>query len=238
MLNILRYYLRKFKGDIQVNEYIYYPKDFILNQKDVPDVFNHIYSKNTWGSKESVSGKGSEFKHTKILLKKLDKLTNALGVKTLLDAPCGDFNWMKNLDRSDLSYTGMDIVDDLIIKLNSNYSQDSTVSFVTGNILEDELPQVDLIFCRDCLVHFSFEDIQKALRNFKKSGSKYLITTTYPDREINREIRTGGWRAINLEKAPFHLPKPAKMIQEKNLDDFGMYYDKSMGLWKLSDINI
>jgi hypothetical protein len=152
MLNKIRYLIRKVKGDIRANEYIYHPKDFSTDVEEVPEVFSKIYSKNTWGSKESVSGRGSELKHTQVLLKKLDKLTKDFQVKSMLDSPCGDFNWMQYLDKSNLSYIGMDIVPELIQTLNLKYEQDSKVTFKSGNIIEDELPKVDLIFCRDCLV--------------------------------------------------------------------------------------
>ncbi|SDC83067.1 Methyltransferase domain-containing protein [Algoriphagus faecimaris] len=241
MLNKLRYYFRKVKGDISANEYIYYPKDIFSDMDDVDNVdnvFNKIYSKNTWGSTESASGRGSEIQNTKTLLKKLDRLTKEFGVKSMLDAPCGDFNWMQHLDRKGISYIGMDIVEDLIDILNVKYAEDPQVTFQAGNIIAGELPQVDLIFCRDCLVHFSFDDIYHSLSNFKNSGSKYLLTTSYTDRGVNRDIQTGGWRPINLEKEPFNLPKPRKIIHENNLDDQGIYFDKCMALWKLSEIQI
>ncbi|WP_178371548.1 class I SAM-dependent methyltransferase [Cyclobacterium lianum] len=161
-----------------------------------------------------------------------------LGLKSILDAPCGDFNWMKHLDRTGISYIGVDIVNDLIDSLNAKYAHDSKLTFQIGDIIAGGLPEVDLIFCRDCLVHFSFENIQQALSNFKKSRSKYLLTTTYTDRLVNRDIQTGGWRPINLEMAPFNFPKPVKIVHENNLDDQGMYFDKCMALWKLSDIHI
>jgi hypothetical protein len=88
------------------------------------------------------------------------------------------------------------------------------------------------------LVHFSFSDVKKTLLNFKNSGSNYLLTTTYVDRGVNRDIRTGGWRALNLELPPFNLPKPLRIIKEENLDDKGIYFDKCMGLWDLSKISL
>jgi hypothetical protein len=235
MLNKLNYYYKKVKGIISANEYIYIPKDFFSDTEDVDGVFKEIYSKNTWGSKESASGRGSEIRHTKTLLKELNRLTKELDVRSLLDAPCGDFNWMKHLNRSEISYTGMDILDELIDSLNTKYGHE--VTFKVGNIIESELPKVDLIICRDCLVHFSFKDIHQSLSNFKKSGSKYLLTTSFIDRGVNRDIQTGSWRTINLEKPPFNLPKPLKIIHENNLDEHGIYFDKCMILWKLSDID-
>lgn len=238
MLNKIRYLIRKVRGDIRANEYIYYPKDFFTDVEEVPEVFTKIYSKNTWGSAESVSGRGSELKHTQVLLRKLEYLTKDFQVQSMLDSPCGDFNWMQFLDKSNLTYIGMDIVPELIPPLNLKYGQDSKVTFMHGNMIEDQLPKVDLIFCRDCLVHFSFSDIKKTLLNFKNSGARYLLTTTYKDRGVNRDIRTGGWRALNLELPPFNLPKPLKIIKENNLDDNGVYFDKCMGLWDLSQLTL
>lgn len=238
MLNKLRYYYHRVMGNIRANEYIYYPDNFPGGEKNTSKVFTNIYVENTWGSIESVSGKGSETKHTQVLLKKLDPLLKKMEIKSVLDAPCGDYNWMKDLNKSNLDYTGMDIVEDLVSDLNLKYREISNIRFQTGNILSDELPKVDLIFCRDCLVHFSFEDIFKALRNFKNSGSTYLLTTTYIHRGKNNQIQTGGWRAINLEKAPINFPKPRRIIWENNLDDQGMYHDKCMALWNLNDLKI
>lgn len=238
LLNVARYYYRKIKGDISSNKYIYTPSNLINQESEVSKIFSEIYKNRIWKSQESASGKGSELAHTKILLKSLNQLIADLKIKSMLDAPCGDFNWMKLLDKSQMTYIGMDIVEDLISTLQLNYSQNSELSFQVGNIIEDRLPQVDLIFCRDCLVHLSFEDIKKALANFKKSGSKYLLTTTYIHRGVNFDITAGGWRAINLEKHPFNLPKPISIIHEKNLDDLGMFYDKCMALWDLSELKI
>jgi len=238
LINKARYYYRKATGDIFLNKYIYYPKEFLNEEDDVTDVFTKIYSKKIWVSKESVSGKGSEIEHTKKLLRKLGRLLKDLEVKSMLDAPCGDFNWMQHLDKTGIDYTGMDIVEDLIKSLQLKFGQVPGLTFQVGNIIENDLPRVDLIFCRDCLAHLPFDDIKKALINFKNSGSRYLLTTTYIHRGSNFDIKAGGWRAINLEKPPFNFPKPIKVIWEDNLDDFGMYHDKCMGLWDLSEIKI
>ena len=38
-----------------------------------------------------------------------------------------------------------------------------------------------MILCRDCLVHLTFDDARAALQNLRRSGSKYLLTTTFTD---------------------------------------------------------
>lgn len=106
------------------------------------------------------------------------------------------------------------------------------------DISKDGLPKADMILCRDCLVHFSFEDILSAIRNFKRSGSQYILTTTFSERLSNIDINTGGWRTLNLQLPPFNFPRPIKLINEKCDEAGGIYLDKSLGLWRLEDIAI
>jgi len=54
--------------------------------------FTPFYTKNLWGGDESVSGPGSSLKSTAKLRRELPKLLREIGARTLLDAPCGDFN--------------------------------------------------------------------------------------------------------------------------------------------------
>ena len=113
---------------------------------------------------------------------------------------------------------------------------DRTRSFVHGNIARDELPRADVILCRDCLVHFSFEDLASTLRNFKRSGSAYLLATTFVEHQINLNIETGGWRPLNMQQPPFGFPAPLRAIDEKCLHTGGIYADKRLALWRLADI--
>jgi hypothetical protein len=68
----------------------------------------------------------------------------------------------------------------------------------------------------------------------KNSGSKYLLTTNFTELKKNKNIRTGGWRMINLELTPFNFPKPKLIIKEGYFKD--KYSDKSLCLWELEKI--
>jgi len=132
-------------------------------------------------------------------------------------------------------YVGVDIVPELIAQNQEKYTTQSR-HFLNLDITSDQLPTVDLILCRDCLVHLSFNQIKEALQNFKKSGSTYLLTTTYPDLlQTNKNIITGDWRPLDLQKAPFNFPNPIKIANENCTSDLK---EKSLGLWKISDIQI
>lgn len=95
---------------------------------------------------------------------------------------------------------------------------------------------MDLIFCRDCLVHLSLQDIWRSLHNVCASRSEYLLITTFTERVENHDIVTGRWRTLNLEAAPFVFPRPLRLIKEGCTEDDGVYADKALGLWRVADI--
>ena len=200
-------------------------------------IFSEIRTWNTWGGVDSVSGPGSDLKETLSIRPAIIDLFRDLQIKTLLDAPCGDFFWVKEFVHELCEYIGVDIVKDLIEENNRKYENDH-VNFQCLDITKDPLPRVDLILCRDCLVHFSFKHIRSVLLNFKKTESRYLLTTTFPEHEGNENIITGYWRPLNLNHPPFNFPEPLQLINEGCSLENGQYSDKSLGLWKFDEIQI
>jgi SAM-dependent methyltransferase len=200
-------------------------------------VFRQAYRHNSWGDPESVSGPGSGLARTGAFRDQIPQLLDELGAKSVFDAGCGDFNWMKELQLSVDQYFGMDIVPELIVQNQRRYGNDKTV-FDHGNFVQDPLPPVDVILCRDCLVHFTFEEIWAALRNFKTSQSRYLLTTSFIEFQNNFDVPTGAWRQLNLQRAPFNFPPPDKMIDEKCLHTGGIYADKRLALWPLAAVMV
>ena len=201
-------------------------------------VFSDIYRRRAWGEHyESVSGQGSGIVRTALFRDALAQLFKELRVRTLIDAGCGDFNWMKLLAVDLEHYIGIDVVPDLIADNQRKYGNANTV-FLNLDITLDELTRADLVLSRDCLVHLSSEDIFKALYNFKQSGSKYLLTNTFIALKENTDISSGGWRRLNLQLPPFNFPEPLRLIDEKCLHTGGIYSDKRLALWELKDIPI
>ncbi len=214
-------------------------KEVPSRMKSTEAIFTEIYKKNYWRGKNSVSGQGSDLEQTQAIVKELPILIKDLKISTMLDIPCGDFFWMKMVDLNGIHYIGADIVEEIVDR-NRRLHQTDKVIFVKLNLLRSDLPNVDLIFCRDCLGHYSFSDIFKALKNMRRSGSSYLLTTTFPERKDNRDIKTGQWRTLNLESVPFYFPPPQSLLVEQctQKTSKGEYKDKSLGLWKISDIPI
>lgn len=199
------------------------------------EVFQRIYRERAWGASESASGWGSSMEQTAELRHALPLLLAQLGVQSILDVPCGDFHWMQHVDLGVEEYIGGDIVPELIEEARHRYARPGR-RFLLMDLCHQELPRADLILCRDALVHLSFADIASALRNFRRSGSSYLLTTTFPLRTANTDIATGQWRTLNLQLPPFHFPPPLRIVLEKCSESGGAYADKSLGLWRISDL--
>lgn len=208
---------------------------FSLKSKSAESVFTEIYKNNGWHGLESVSGTGSGQDQTKRIKVELRTIFDELKIESMLDIPCGDFCWMNGVDLKGVDYLGADIVRDLIKENSHSFSSDR-VRFQQLDLIGDPLPKVDLVFCRDCLVHFSFHDISLALDNICRSESTYLMTTTFTKRKKNRDIATGQWRVLNLQLAPFGFPVPLKVMSEGCTEGGGAYDDKSLGLWKIADL--
>ena len=198
------------------------------------EIFTNIYDNHSWGG-VSRSGPGSDLEQTKVLIEELPKLFMKYNIKTFLDAPCGDFHWMKFVDKSNINYVGGDIVSN-VIKANKKNFDSVNVSFLELDIINDKLPNADIIFVRDCLVHFPITSIYKFLFNLISSNIKYLMTTTFVNRDVNYDINFGEWRQLNLLTTPFNFPKPLEIINEGCTENNNSNSDKSMCLWNVSDI--
>jgi hypothetical protein len=203
---------------------------------DLAQRFERIHETNLWGADTSVSGVGSELEATAAIRERLPALPKEFGVRSMLDAPCGDHRWMAGLDLDLDRYVGMDIVPTIIHSLQERYTGDARRRFVLGDLTCDPLPRCDLILSRDCLVHFSFATLRRAVRNLKASGAVWLLATTFPELERNEDIEDADWRPLNFERAPFNWPAPLEIINERCTEAGGAYADKSLALWRLSDL--
>tara|TARA_B100000780_G_scaffold128730_1_gene90262 strand:+ start:4224 stop:4991 length:768 start_codon:yes stop_codon:yes gene_type:complete len=181
----------------------------ILKADSLEERFDMIYKENHWSSDESISGVGSEIAYTHNLRTWLIQKIGELDIKKLVDAPCGDFNWMQLVTKKvDVDYIGIDIVEEIINSNNSLYRNDNT-EFHLGNICTDVLPACELLIVRDCLFHLSFNDINKFLNNISKLEYKYLLTTNheFDSNYVNLDIASGDFRYIDLYNEPFNFGK-------------------------------
>lgn len=205
-----------------------FPNDRTADLKERSEVFERIYATNFWASDESRSGVGSESDFTHAYRDRLRQCLADLGTQRLFDAPCGDLNWVADVARDPaLDYLGGDISGTLVADLKQRYP-DITVR--TFDICVDEFPQADVWHCRDCLFHLPFADVRRAFENFAASTIPYALLTTHRARvHRNLDVEAGGFRYLDLERAPIMLP-PA----ERYLRDYrsGLDFPRYVGLWR------
>jgi hypothetical protein len=191
-------------------------------------IFGSIYRDREWDTGETVSGPGSTIRYTEELRISLPDLLKKWEIRSLLDAPCGDYHWMSQTKLEGIEYTGADVVTELI---ESNRKLYPGVKFLVADITKDWLPKTDAVLCRDCFIHLSNRQIKMAIQQFKSSGIRYMIASTYPV-EINEEIPTGYYRPVNLEIAPFFLPAPIELIPDYPEGEVERY----LGVWDLNQL--
>jgi SAM-dependent methyltransferase len=215
-----------------------------LTQLDLAARFARMYETNLWSSSESKSGDGSSLAATAGVRAGLPALFRQLGVRRLLDVPCGDFNWMAHVDLVAAgvgAYVGGDLVPEIVAANRARHSAPDR-EFVQVDLTAGPLPFVggepaDAIFCRDCLVHLSFANIGRVIRVLRASGVRYLITTTFLEHAANTDVIDGDWRPLNLERAPFHFPRALAVLVEGCEEEGGAYADKALGAWEIAALS-
>jgi SAM-dependent methyltransferase len=214
----------------------YYEKLARSGRESEPEqIFRDIYRRHHWSGSDSASGAGASPDQTRELRRSLPALLSELGVATMLDLPCGDYGWMRTFELPVAGYVGADLLPEVIEPLAAAFGDDRR-EFRVLDLTRDPLPPADLLLCRDCLVHLSYADIRRALGNAVRSNIPYVLTTTFPRAEANEDIVTGDWRVIDLERAPFHLPAPIRILNEGCTEGGGVFADKSLGLWRTEDL--
>lgn len=198
--------------------------------------FTTIYQHNGFKGTKSRSGQGSTMFQTRLIRQELPILLHNKNIQTLLDIPCGDFYWMREMALPDIHYIGADIVAALIAQNQRDYGNHLR-QFIECDLLRGPLPEVDMIFCRDCLVHLPFVDCVKAIRTLLASKANWLLTTHFTRDRDNEDLNAQGWRALNLEKAPFYFPPPVQIISEGCTEAGGRASDKTLALWRIADLS-
>ena len=207
-------------------------------------VFNSIYKSNYWNkSKEfdpniqSLSGPGSipNSIQTNHLLKELESFFRNNNVKKILDAPCGDCAWISKFFDTDINYTGIDIVND-IVKQNKLKYEKNNIKFHCRDISQiEQFDDYDFILMRDFFIHLPTETIKKILIKLKNSKCKFFAFNNYEGENFNKDIPTGQHRKINVLVKPFNLNEPYHKILElknynfpdKDLNDNFLYIYKN-----------
>lgn len=195
--------------------------------------FEILHALGVYHHSDSSSGAGSTLSETAALREALPGIVARFGIRSLLDMPCGDFHWMRHVPLEGVDYMGIDIVPGIVHRNRRLYAA-AERRFEVLDATVDVVPKVDLVMCRDLLIHLSLDAIEMVLRNIAASGSSWLLATHFAATANNAEIVSGDFRPINLCRAPFHLPEPLEIVVENSLMADGAFRDRAMALWPVS----
>ncbi|MBA2517001.1 MAG: class I SAM-dependent methyltransferase, partial [Solirubrobacterales bacterium] len=141
--------------------------------KSPPIVLRRDVRGQRWGDASSRSGSGSSLEVTETLRAELPAFWDRLGVRSLLDVPCGDWVWMQHVDLSRIDrYIGGDVVPALVEEVRSAHGGPGR-SFIEIDALTSDLPRVDAVMVRDLFGHLDHAQSRRLVRNVKRSGATW-----------------------------------------------------------------
>ena len=211
---------------------------------DYKNIFSTIYDTYGFGGDESRSGPGSTLYETEKLREKIKNLVKYKDIKSVVDIPCGDFNWMREIVESFELYHGGDIVSQCIDENTKKYASDR-ISFSVIDLMESQIPQCDLLIVRDVIGHYPIEDGKKIVDNILNSNCKYLLSNSwynvidkeYHLKHINNGADYGRFYPVNLMSEPFNFPEPELIIEEDVVvEDYNKGNRKTLLFWNLDEI--
>lgn len=132
--------------------------------------------------------------------------------ETILDLGCGDWNWMQEIDFQGANYLGVDADAEMIYNNSVKYAFNG-IAFKYADIFSMDIPEVDLVICRDVLFHVRLELGLSLINKLKERSRLHFISTSFNQTGKNQDprpyckIEDWGFYRINLLEDPFNLKK-------------------------------
>jgi len=182
---------------------------------------------------KSFCGQFATVKDMAVLIKELDDFISEKNISSLVDIGCGDVHWIKELKEfMNINFLGIDFIPDLIFTLNVVFSNNKNINFENVDILTTPLKQYinkpDLIIVHNTFTLMTFYEILIALDNILSSNPKYIMITSYDERQNDlRKIDSRNWKPMNLEDEPFNFNSLEKLYEKNEI-----YSDKCLCVFK------
>ncbi len=149
---------------------------------------------------------GSQIEITKEYVAFLQEFMHANQIHSVVDIGCGDWAFSRYIDWSGIQYTGIDIVK-FVIERNQSLFAHPSITFIHADALDMELPEADLMICKDVFQHLPNSAIMGILKQAHKF--RHCLITDFVDPATlsspNEDIKYGGCRPVDLTQPPFSV---------------------------------
>jgi SAM-dependent methyltransferase len=124
----------------------------------------------------------------------------------VVDCGCGDWQFSRFIDWGQARYAGFDIVASVIAANTKAFAEPPRITFSLYDGQFANLPEGDLLICKDVLQHLSERRIYEFIDAIRGRYRHCLITNcVLPDAQCNRSIEDGSFRPLDLRRPPFDL---------------------------------
>jgi SAM-dependent methyltransferase len=172
------------------------PPELFSNTADVRAVFDTIYARAIWGGG---SGGGSDVQVAVPYMAYVQHLLGRFAIRSIVDLGCGDWRFSKHLDLSSREYLGVDIVASVIAANTKAYGSDH-VRFEVADAITFDIPDCDLLVCKDVLQHLSNANV-RAILDRSRAARFALFTNDY--HPANEDCPNGSTRPLDITRPPF-----------------------------------
>ncbi len=172
-------------------------------------VFDDIYARSRWGTNggdAGTSGFGSTLASTVMYRTFLEHFMKELGIKSVVDAGCGDWEFSQAIDWSGIDYKGYDIVASVIESDRARFGKPN-IQFFAANIVDADLPPADLLIVKHVLQHLPNAAVTKFLAQLPKYKHVLIVDSVNAGTLSgkNTDIAAGGFRELDVTRPPFDV---------------------------------
>lgn len=143
------------------------------------DAFDRIYRHGFWRQGNSLSGLGSEGKWANDYTSFVTDYIRKNGVHRIVDAGCGDFSVGSRFAGHCEQIIALDISTEIIQRNRVRFADMNNVDFRVSNLIEDPIPDCDLLLVRQVLQHLSNAQIESVLRNIEAKKLRHVLITEH-----------------------------------------------------------
>jgi hypothetical protein len=152
---------------------------------------------------------------TEFLRSQLPRLFADHNIQAIFDAGAGDCAWQAVTMLQLIDYSAGDGNPNLVANGKNNFPE---LNICVHDLVQDPLPEVDLLFIRDVAIHLNNYQKKSMLTNWLSSKIPWILMTQleYVTKNLDIDINNGNFpfAEINWKLAPWNFPEPVDYVLE------------------------